>query len=143
MSGSDDPDPGRAGCPAGRGSFLLAGPGHPGRHDEGMFEISDDEFEALIVRAIDRLPQQFRDVINQIPVVISDQGRERHAYGLYQGDGIARDNFPDRIIIFKDTLVRDFGHDPQLLADQVERTVRHELGHHLGYDEGGVAGLGL
>lgn len=106
-------------------------------------DVSDEEFEALIMRAIDRLPEQFRDVINQIPVVMSDQGRERRAYGLYQGDGIARDNFPDRIIIFKDTLVRDFGHDPQLLADQVERTVRHELGHHLGYDEGGVEGLGL
>ena len=105
--------------------------------------ISYEEFEELIVRAIDRLPEQFRNVINEIPVVISDQGRERHAYGLYQGDGIARDNFPDRIIIFKDTLVRDFGHDRRLLAAQVERTVRHELGHHLGYDEDGVAGLGL
>lgn len=105
--------------------------------------VSDEEFEALIIRAIERLPEQFQEVINQIPVVISDKGRERHAYGLYQGDGIARDNFPDRIIIFKDTLVRDFGHDRDLLAAQVERTVRHELGHHLGYDEGGVAGLGL
>lgn len=105
--------------------------------------VSDQEFEELIIRAIDRLPEQFREVINQIPVVISDKGRERHAYGLYQGDGIARDNFPDRIIIFKDTLVRDFGHDRRLLAAQVERTVRHELGHHLGYDEGGVRDLGL
>lgn len=113
------------------------------RHDEVTHEVSDEEFEALITRAIDRLPEQFREIIHQIPVVMSDQGRERHAYGLYQGDGIARDNFPDRIIIFRDTLVRDFGHDPDLLAAQVERTVRHELGHHLGYDEGGVAGLGL
>jgi len=106
-------------------------------------QVTDEEFEALIVRAIERLPHQFQEIINRIPVVISDQGRERHAYGLYQGDGIARDNYPDRIIIFKDTLVRDFGHDRALLAAQVERTVRHELGHHLGYDEGGVRGLGL
>lgn len=106
-------------------------------------QVSDEDFEALIVRAIERLPEQFQEVISQVPVVMSEQGRERHAYGLYQGDGIARDNFPDRIVIFKDTLVRDFGHDPELLAEQVERTVRHELGHHLGYDEGGVRGLGL
>lgn len=105
--------------------------------------ITDEEFEALIVRAIERLPEQFQEVIAGVPVIVSDEGRERHAYGLYQGDGIARDNFPDRIVIFKDTLTRDFGHDRQLLADQVERTVRHELGHHLGYDEGGVQGLGL
>lgn len=106
-------------------------------------DVSDEEFEVMIQAAIDGLPRQFQEVINQIPVVISDEGRERRAYGLYQGDGIARDNFPDRIIIFKDTLVRDFGHDRELLADQVERTVRHELGHHLGYDEGGVRDLGL
>ena len=97
----------------------------------------------MIVRAIDRLPEQFQEVINEVPVVISDQGRETRAYGLYRGDGIARDNFPDQIIIFKDTLTRDFGHDRELLAAQVERTVRHELGHHLGYDEGGVQDLGL
>ena len=108
-----------------------------------MNEVTDEEFEAMIVAAIDRLPEQFREIIDQIPVVVSDQGRERHAYGLYQGDGIARDNYPDRIIIFKDTLARDFGHDRRLLADQVERTVRHELSHHLGYDEGGVRDLGL
>lgn len=105
--------------------------------------ITVDDFEEMIAKAIDDLPEQFREIINRIPVVISDQGRERHAYGLYQGDGIARDNFPDRIIIFMDTLVRDFGHDRELLAAQVERTVRHELGHHLGYDEGGVRDLGL
>jgi len=119
----------------------------PGWHDWGMeahnAHVSDEEFETLIVRAIERLPEQFQEVISKVPVVMSDQGRERHAYGLYQGDGIARDNFPDRIIIFKDTLVRDFGHDRELLAAQVERTVRHELGHHLGYDEGGVHDLGL
>jgi len=105
--------------------------------------VTDEDFEAMIQAAIDGLPKQFQEVLAKVPVIVSDQGRERHAYGLYQGDGIARDNYPDRIIIFMDTLVRDFGHDRELLAAQVERTVRHELGHHLGYDEGGVRGLGL
>ena len=36
-----------------------------------------------------------------------------------------------------------FGHDPALLRAQVERTVRHELAHHLGWDEPGMRGLGL
>jgi predicted amidophosphoribosyltransferase len=43
----------------------------------------------------------------------------------------------------RDTLLRDFGHDPARLAAEVERTLRHEIAHHLGYREGGVAGLGL
>ncbi len=78
-----------------------------------------------------------------VPVVVSDKGRRRRAYGLYEGDGVARDNYPDRIIIFRDTLVRDFGHDADLLRAQVTQTVRHEVAHHLGWDERGVEGLGL
>src|SRR5918993_331350 len=65
------------------------------------------------------------------------------AYGLYQGDTVARDDYPDRIIIFRDTLLRDFGDDPDELRGQVTRTVRHELAHHLGADELGVRELGL
>jgi hypothetical protein len=42
-----------------------------------------------------------------------------------------------------DTLRRDFGHDPALLRQQVVVTVRHELAHHIGFDELGVQGLGL
>jgi predicted Zn-dependent protease with MMP-like domain len=56
---------------------------------------------------------------------------------------VARDYFHDRIVIFRDTLVRDFGRDPERLRAQVARTLRHELAHHLGWDENGVRGLGL
>ena len=76
-------------------------------------------------------------------MVVSDGGAREHAYGLYQGDGVARDDYPDRIVIFRDTLRRDFGHDPELLRDQVTRTVRHELAHHVGFDELGVSRLDL
>lgn len=106
-------------------------------------QVTDEEFEGMVADAIDRLPGQFRAALERVPVVVSDGGRERRAYGLYQGDGVARDNFPDRILIFRDTLVRDFGHDRALLAAQVERTVRYELGHHLGFGEQGVRDLGL
>jgi predicted Zn-dependent protease with MMP-like domain len=78
-----------------------------------------------------------------VAVVVSDSGRRRGAYGLYQGGTVARDYFHDRIVIFRDTLLRDFGHDPELLKAQVTRTVRHELAHHFGWDEKGVRGLGL
>jgi len=55
----------------------------------------------------------------------------------------ALDHVADRIIIFRDTLLRDFGDDPDELRAQVTRTVRHELAHHLGADELGVRELGL
>ena len=76
-------------------------------------------------------------------VVIGDDGHRRDAYGLYEGEGVVREDSPDRIVIYRDTLRRDFGHDPDELAAQVVRTVRHELAHHLGLDELGVGGLGL
>jgi predicted Zn-dependent protease with MMP-like domain len=102
-----------------------------------------EEFEEMVVDAIDGLPEQFQEVLAQIAVVVSDLGTEVRAYGEYYGDGIARDGFEDRIVIYRDTLERDFGHDRALLARQVERTLRHELAHHLGWEEGGVRGLGL
>jgi predicted Zn-dependent protease with MMP-like domain len=102
-----------------------------------------DQFEALVVDAIDALPEEFQRVLEKVAVVISDRGAEVHAYGQYYGDGVARERYEDRIVIYRDTLERDFGHDRDLLARQVERTLRHELAHHLGWDERGVGGLGL
>jgi len=102
-----------------------------------------DPFEALVVDAIDDLPEEFQRVLENVAVVVSDRGAEVHAYGQYYGDGVARDRYEDRIVIYRDTLERDFGHDRDLLARQVERTLRHELAHHLGWDERGVGDLGL
>ena len=101
------------------------------------------DFETLVREALDDLPDLLIRALDRVPVVISDKGRRHNAYGLYQGDTVARDDYPDRIIIFRDTLLRDFGHDPDRLRDQVTRTVRHELAHHLGADELGVRELGL
>jgi predicted Zn-dependent protease with MMP-like domain len=112
--------------------------------DEDLFDpYNEDDFKALVRSAIDDLPLEFHRALEHVAVVVSDGGRRRRAYGLYQGDTVAQDFFHDRIVIFRDTLVRDFGHDPELLKAQVTRTVRHELAHHLGWGERGVRGLGL
>lgn len=102
-----------------------------------------DEFEALVADAIDALPEQLQEVLEEVPVIVSDLGTEHRAYGEYFGDGATRDGFEDRIVIYRDTLEKDFGHDRELLRRQVERTLRHELAHHIGWDERGVGGLGL
>ena len=109
-----------------------------------MAEPADPtDFESLVADAIDALPEEFQRALAKVAIVVSDLGTERHAYGEYFGDGVARDNVPDQIAIYQDTLERDFGHDRELLAREVEQTLRHELAHHLGWDEGGVGGLGL
>ena len=116
-----------------------------GFDDDDEYALTGDEdFRALVRSAIDDLPLEFHRALEHVAVVVSDNGgRRQRAYGLYQGDTVVRDYFHDRIVIFKDTLMRDFGHDPELLKAQVTRTVRHELAHHLGWDEKGVRGLGL
>jgi predicted Zn-dependent protease with MMP-like domain len=104
----------------------------------------DEDFEELVRDAMDDLPDLLRQALDRnVAVVISDGGRRHGAYGLYNGDGASRDDYPDRIIIFRDTLRRDFGHDADLLRHQVMITVRHELAHHIGFDELGVRDLGL
>jgi predicted Zn-dependent protease with MMP-like domain len=101
------------------------------------------DFDLLVADAIDNLPPEFQELLDRTPVVISQLGAENRAYGHYFGDTVARDNYPDRIVIYQDTLERDFGWDPDLLRAQVERTLRHELAHHLGWHERGVGELGL
>jgi predicted Zn-dependent protease with MMP-like domain len=130
-----------------RHSELLAREGLVFAPDEGEFleldPLDDHDFEELVRDALDDLPDLLRNALDHVAVVISDGGRRAGAYGLYQGDGATGTSAHDRIVIFRDTLRRDFGHDPDLLRDQVTRTVRHELAHHVGFDELGVSRLDL
>jgi len=127
----------------------LAREGTYAEPDESEFmdldPYDDHDFEELVRDALDDLPDLLKPLIenHNVAVVISDGGRRRRAYGLYHGDGATRDEVPDRIVIYRDTLRRDFGHDAELLRQQVTITVRHELAHHIGFDELGVRGLGL
>jgi predicted Zn-dependent protease with MMP-like domain len=117
-------------------------------------EVADEdtEFDVLVRSAINELPIEFHRALEHVAIIVSDSGavairgrdgRRRGAYGMYQGDTFAHDFFTERILIFRDTLLRDFGHDPELLRNQVRRVLRHELAHHLGWGERGVRNLGL
>src|ERR1700680_2492064 len=83
--------------------------------EEGEFmeldPLNDRDFEELVRDALDDLPDLLRNALEHVPVVVSDGGRRAGAYGLYQGDGAHRDDHPDRVVIFRDTLRRDFGAD--------------------------------
>jgi predicted Zn-dependent protease with MMP-like domain len=103
----------------------------------------EDQFERLVADAIDRLPGEFRALLEKVPVIVSELGTEANAYGQYFGDGVADERYEDRIVIYRDTLERDFGYDRLVLAREVDRTLRHELAHHLGWGEHGVGELGL
>jgi predicted Zn-dependent protease with MMP-like domain len=120
---------------------------------------SEQDFALLVRQAVDELPPDFARALDHVGVVVSDQGavqrfngRLQPLYGLYVGYGgrssyiigaPATSAVPDRIVIFRDTLVHDYGDDPNLLRQAVTRTLRHEVAHHLGWDEPGVRSLGL
>ncbi len=112
----------------GEGEFMLLDPLH------------DEDFEQLVREALDELPDLLQNALEHVAVVISDDGRRAHAYGLYQGQPGGGGG---KIVIFRDTLRRDFGDDGEELRTQVVRVVRHELAHHVGFDEMGVGELGL
>jgi len=110
---------------------------------------SEQEFEALVSSALDELPLEFQRALEHVAIVVSDRGAENHAYGMYVGVRQGGSPFfgggglPDEILIFRDTLVRDFGDDPARLRGHVVKTVQHEVAHHLGFNEQGVRKLGL
>ena len=57
--------------------------------------LIDADFEELVREALDDLPDLLREALNRnVAVVISDKGRRARAYGLYQGDGATRDDYP-------------------------------------------------
>jgi predicted Zn-dependent protease with MMP-like domain len=115
-------------------------------------------FEELVRRALDDLPPPAQALLEQVAIVIDDelepgQRREQHLgpgedlYGLYEGVPITEYGadqvpFPNKITLFRLPLEADFP-DPDELAEQVRRTVLHELGHHLGIDDDRMHDLGL
>jgi predicted Zn-dependent protease with MMP-like domain len=117
----------------------------PGDADVG------DSFEALLRDAIEELPPFVREQLDRnVVIVVADDGTQplrynadaHELYGLYVGWTAARGDEPARIVLFRDTLTRDFNELADL-KEQVVITLRHEIAHHLGADEERVQELGL
>ncbi len=116
---------------------------------------SEADFEAVVRAALDGLPAEIEQKLDDVVVTVSDEGRAQHAYGMFipgtrSNDGYrwwffgtGRNAAPSQIVIYRDTLLRDYGRDPSALREQIVTTVRHEVGHALGFDEDEVRRLGL
>lgn len=108
-------------------------------------------FLTLLERARTGLPERYRLLLEEIAVLVVDRpdpadrravklGQREHLYGLYDGAGVG--NGAARIVIYRLALERDYPTD-RALSREIRRTLLHELGHHLGYDDAQLDALGL
>ncbi|MCA9336098.1 metallopeptidase family protein [Candidatus Saccharibacteria bacterium] len=117
-----------------------------------MREISTDkEFDAMIVRAMAELPQQYIENLDNVAITFEDQPTHEQLQkqgvnagslllGLYEGTPLtARFStsysgvLPDKITLFK-VPIHQVSHDEAALFEQVKRTLWHEIAHHYGLD---------
>jgi predicted Zn-dependent protease with MMP-like domain len=107
-----------------------------------MTDDDTDVFEELVQTAIDGLPDDIRAQMSNVAVVIEDEPPGGAPYlGLYQGVPLTRRGtgysgaMPDKISIYRGPLERYYGSDPERLAWEVRRVVRHEIAHHFGISD--------
>jgi predicted Zn-dependent protease with MMP-like domain len=106
-------------------------------------------FEDAVAQALDSLPPELREAMSNVAIVIEDENREEpDLYGLYTGIALPDRTssyggvLPDKIAIYQRPLEEDFGHDGDLLVEEIRITVLHEIAHHFGIDEDRLDELG-
>ncbi|MBQ6390429.1 MAG: metallopeptidase family protein [Eggerthellaceae bacterium] len=125
-----------------------------------MVRLSDEEFEGAIMAAMDTIPDEFLDELENVAIVIADEPDLDDCFGdgyfasggemlgLYDGMSLAeRDSsygmgdYPDTITIFKGPHER-VASSRENLFEEVRKTVVHEIAHYFGLDEDEVEEMG-
>lgn len=111
--------------------------------------MSREEFETAVTDALDLIPEQLLDLMDNVVILVEDEpsGDDPDLLGLY--DGIALTDrgswgygeLPDRIFIYRNPTLRICETTEQVL-DEVAITVVHEIAHHFGIDDERLHELG-
>jgi predicted Zn-dependent protease with MMP-like domain len=114
-----------------------------------MVADDEDRFEHWVREALDSLPHELAGRIENLGIEIADEDPEHPSrLGLYQGIPLQRRTrgyvfvLPDRITIYRASLERLYGRDPDRLRRQVQRVVLHEVAHHFGITDDRLRELG-
>ena len=122
-----------------------------------MLDVQDSEFEKLISQAMDELPQEYIERLNNVAVVYADEPTEeqrqrlklqRHQslFGLYEGIPLTQRGagynlvLPDKITIFKNPILKH-ARTMAELKQQIKHTLWHEIAHHYGLDHNRISEL--
>jgi predicted Zn-dependent protease with MMP-like domain len=105
-------------------------------------------FEALVAEALDELPPQIQQRLENVAVIV-ERGDDSDLLGLYEGINQVDRAFgyhlatPDRITLFWQPIVQEVGsNDPTAIRREVRKTIIHEMAHHFGMDDAELERLG-
>jgi len=111
-------------------------------------ELTDQQFDQLITRAMDELPQKYIKGLDNVAIVYEDEPTPEQKQkmkldthhlllGLYEGIPLThRGNgysfvLPDKITLFKHSIMAVV-HNETELFEQIKRTLWHEIAHYYG-----------
>jgi predicted Zn-dependent protease with MMP-like domain len=121
--------------------------------------VDKARFEELVSRAIEGLPEEFIERMENIDVVVEDEpsiaqleksdiAKDETLLGLYEGIPLTERTggysfvIPDKISIFQKPIEAACENDAQII-DEVRRVVLHEIAHHFGIDDDRLEELGM
>ena len=122
-------------------------PGAAGRYGAPVHVLGEQEFEELVVDALDEIPEQLHALMDNVSIVIEDRHEDEDLLGLYEGVPLTeREDYgglvmPDRITVYRVPLC-EMCETPEEIVDEVRITVVHELAHHFGIDDDELHRLG-
>ena len=107
------------------------------------------EFDALVDRALDGIPDELARLVSNVVVLVEDEppADEPDLLGLYEGVALTERwgdpamELPDRILVFRGPLL-DMCDTVEELEEEVRITVVHEVAHHFGIDDDRLHELG-
>jgi predicted Zn-dependent protease with MMP-like domain len=111
-----------------------------------VIEVEPGRFEEMVATALDGLPEELGELMRNVAVTVEDEGPPG-LLGLYQGIPLTSRTsqyagvLPDRITIYR-LAICEICRTEREVADQVRRTVIHEIGHHFGIDDDRLRQLG-
>jgi predicted Zn-dependent protease with MMP-like domain len=108
-----------------------------------------DRFEELVGDALDEVPQELLDLMDNVVILVEDDppAGEPNLLGLYEGHALTDRGWeysgvlPDRILIFRNPILA-ICQDEDDVIDEVAVTVVHEIAHHFGIDDARLHALG-
>lgn len=111
--------------------------------------MSEDEFEAVVDEALESIPDELVNQIDNCVVMIEADAptEDPDLLGLYEGIPLTeRDSsyggvLPDRITLYRNNLL-EMCDDREDLIDEIHITVVHEVAHYFGIDDERLHELG-